>query len=1449
MSSKTVVTILLTFALLTTAAMLFSTTEALEASPPISVNGNDELDALAKELQWDVDGDGSVERPYVITDLRIGEAGRAGISIQNTDRYIIIKNCNISGARSGELAQGAAILLLGVSNVTIEGNDLYLNDYGISISSSNNISVNNNNIISSEYSGIEIDGSENVTVTNNRFEACEYGDSICLYESRDCLLKGNWIIGGYTGIYASGSDSNTISKNEIIGTVDGIYLSQADDNRLYQNRIESSSSGIWLDSCGADIQGNAMFGCCIMMGFGDETNVEHITERMTITENNTVDGAPVHFLKNEDMAGASVPAGQGEVILLNVTRLNVEGLDMRHGSVIVAFSDNITVQKNTVSDSSMGIMLFGSVDCILSDNRIDANIDGRGLDDIVGIMMFLSSRNDISNNDICFSVDIAESYWISLTGIDIYKCHRNSIFENSLSIQGTVRQGDAEDLPLYKGISVSGDGNREESNIIGRNAITDNMIGPHGGRGISLGITLGNFFIGNVITGMPNYGVYAFGARENWLVGNEIVRSGGHGIALNACYGNHIFANKFVDNNLASAASGGSQAFDDSTPGGSSNYWYGPNDLGNVWSDCTLDEDHDGIADERYFIDGGWYDDKPVVVYFEVTAPAETPSYTSDQTVPLAGTALDVFEISEVSWYNSETGEREACSGTKVWNADVPLAIGANHITIVLEDSNGLRFDIEIVVVRTSGPVIDMTPGPVHYTNRSTYAGALEVNSLAPITGGNWTHYLDGAEIGHGSIIEVIDLFTYSGDLIWDLGIGTNIIVIQMNDSVGIIDLYELTVIYDVVDPTVGIDSPSDGSYSNTGAVTVTVHGDDDLSGVDRFMVSLDGGAWAPMSDSASFGDLSDGSHTVTVRAFDRSGNWQDATVTFTVDTTGPVLTIKCPSSGEHVITSSPMAEWSATDDGSGLKEFQYKLDNGGWFSTGLVGEQELMGLSEGAHTLYVRAYDNAGNYAEASVTFTVDTELPMLNINSPSNGGFVDKSTVEVSWTATDATSGIRGFQYRIDGGEWSNEITIMNYEFADLADGQHTIEVKAIDKAGNEASARVNFAVDTASPNTEAEISGNAGDGGWFLSDVTAVLKSADATSTVAGIEYRLDGGPWTDYSQPIVLTGEGVFALEFRATDAAGNVEMSRALTVSIDRTGPVAEILSPSEGGLLGLEQKLTWAGSDGGSGLRGYEYRVDGGAWTPISALTFDLGSLADGVHTFAVRAVDNAGNLGEEASVSFTIDTTVPEIVSKSPQGDGVDVNAEVVVEFSETVDRTSVEMQAGSAGTITWEGNALIFTPSTGRAANTTYTVVIAGTDLAGNQFSVTWSFKTSSLGSLNGTVVGPDGLPMADAAVALDNGMNTTTDAQGRFSFIGVAEGNYTLSISKEGFKSVTQAVTVKAGDASAIGALTVQPADLDPADTSGPFDPVIIGGIAAAIVAVLAAALVVMRGRKRA
>ena len=66
-------------------------------------------------------------------------------------------------------------------------------------------------------------------------------------------------------------------------------------------------------------------------------------------------------------------------------------------------------------------------------------------------------------------------------------------------------------------------------------------------------------------------------------------------------------------------------------------------------------------------------------------------------------------------------------------------------------------------------------------------------------------------------------------------------------------------------------------------------------------------------------------------------------------------------------------------------------------------------------------AVDRSTNYAVVTVNFTVDTVAPVLTILSPANGFNANSSSVVVNWTSTDATSGIAGYQYRIDGQSWS--------------------------------------------------------------------------------------------------------------------------------------------------------------------------------------------------------------------------------------------------------------------------------------------------------------------------------------------------------------------------------------------------------------------------------------------
>ena len=76
-------------------------------------------------------------------------------------------------------------------------------------------------------------------------------------------------------------------------------------------------------------------------------------------------------------------------------------------------------------------------------------------------------------------------------------------------------------------------------------------------------------------------------------------------------------------------------------------------------------------------------------------------------------------------------------------------------------------------------------------------------------------------------------------------------------------------------------------------------------------------------------------------------------------------------------------------------------------------------GLSEALHTVDVRAFDQANNVRTVSVTFTVDITDPIVNITSPADRALVGSAVV--TWTGSDATSGIQGYQSRIDNGTWS--------------------------------------------------------------------------------------------------------------------------------------------------------------------------------------------------------------------------------------------------------------------------------------------------------------------------------------------------------------------------------------------------------------------------------------------
>src|SRR5205814_957823 len=295
----------------------------------------------------------------------------------------------------------------------------------------------------------------------------------------------------------------------------------------------------------------------------------------------------------------------------------------------------------------------------------------------------------------------------------------------------------------------------------------------------------------------------------------------------------------------------------------------------------------------------------------------------------------------------------------------------------------------------------------------------------------------------------------------------------------------------------------------------------------------------------------------------------------------------------------------NASDAMSGVASLAYRVDGLGWttYSGAFV-------LPDGRHLIEYLAADVAGLSGPIqSLVVAVDTTPPTtvaaLSGQEGSNGWFV--SNVTVFLNATDALSGLANLSYRIDNGSWQT----YSAPFL-LAEGLHQVDFLAIDLAGNvEALQSLNLAIDTTPPTSSAIVSGTLGLNGWYVSNATISLSAIDATSGIARIVYRIDGGVWTNYSGFFVVS-EGTHTIDFVAID-------STPPTTSASVSGSVGS------NGWFVSNATVSLNASDSLSGVAAISYLIDAGSWKDYSRPFL----VSEGTHTIEFFATDMAGN--EEA--------------------------------------------------------------------------------------------------------------------------------------------------------------------------------------------------------------------------
>jgi hypothetical protein len=713
-----------------------------------------------------------------------------------------------------------------------------------------------------------------------------------------------------------------------------------------------------------------------------------------------------------------------------------------------------------------------------------------------------------------------------------------------------------------------------------------------------------------------------------------------------------------------------------------------------------------------------------------IDAPAPGSS-TNSQTPPLSGTSDDPLDPVTVHVYGG-TDTTAAPVQTLVvlalleivplevtWTTAPEAALEPGQYTLVAEQTNiGLETGLSQAITFTVDTVapsvsIDAVPSPSNDATPTlsggagTAAGDASTVSVAIYAGGT----VSGSPVQ--TVEGAVSGSTWSAGPVASLPDGSYTAQVSQSDEAGNTGTSAaVTFAVDTVAPSVSIDtvsSPSDvatptlsgGAGTVAGdasTVSVAIYAGASASGspVRTVVGVVSGSRWSAGPVAA----LPDGTYTARVSQGDEAGNTgMSAAVTFTIDTSPPVVSVTAPADGAVLNSSQPafsgQAGQAAGDDpsvtlkvyagstasGSPLQTHQVTPSAGSW-TTGA-----LAALGDGTYTVRAEQSDAAGNTGtSAPVTFAVDTVAPVVSIDpvpSPSSdatptlaGGAGtaagDASTVTVSIYAGGSALGspVRTVGGAVSGSAWSAG------PVASLPDGTYTAQVSQSDKAGNTGtSAAVTFTVDTTPPAVSvtapadgAVMNGSqptvSGQAGQAAGDDPSVTLNVYAGNTASGSPLQThqltpSAGSWT--TGAVAALGDGTYTVRAEQSDAVGNTGASSAVTFTIDTTLPAVTLTSPATGssttaefeafgGAAGTSARdlpqitvKLFAGSQVTSEAPLQEVTVPavGGAWSAA------FGGLSPGIYTARAQQSNDLDRTGFSEPVTFTVKT--PTVVPPPP--------------------------------------------------------------------------------------------------------------------------------------------------------------------------------------------------------
>lgn len=397
------------------------------------------------------------------------------------------------------------------------------------------------------------------------------------------------------------------------------------------------------------------------------------------------------------------------------------------------------------------------------------------------------------------------------------------------------------------------------------------------------------------------------------------------------------------------------------------------------------------------------------------------------------------------------------------------------------------------------------------------------------------------------------------------------------------------------------------------------------------FSCSLDGGGAIPCSSPVIYAALSEGVHVFSVNATDSLGNVGKTPATFrwTVDATAPVSFFMEVSPAAEV---SNITTKSFTFGADETAVFECALDTGAFFSC--QSPLDLNNLSEGPHMFQVRAKDSAGNQGLASsYSWVVDLTAPVISLGAVSPAaGLTNAKNISVEFSVNETAA----LYCRFDGAATA-ETCASPFTAQDLLEGNHSLEIFAVDTAGNvSTTTQLDWSMDFTAPILSF---------GQILPSAATHLNATHVEISVNAPEgvriyASINGAAAALATSPIILDAlaEGAYTVAVYGVDEAGNASEPLVHQFTVDLTAPVVALVpeirtSPTSADHNSFELSANEAVT--------FECNLDSAGFAACTSPK-DLSGLADGIHSLQVRAVDLAGNISSPASYVWEVDTHAP---------------------------------------------------------------------------------------------------------------------------------------------------------------------------------------------------------------